>query len=84
MQPDAVKELVEKGLPDCQVTVSGDGSHFDVTVVGEVFAGQSLLNKQRMVLATISDEITSGAIHAVNVKAYTPAEWETASKLQIS
>jgi acid stress-induced BolA-like protein IbaG/YrbA len=84
MQPEAVKALVEKGLPDCQVVVSGDGSHFDVTVIGAVFAGQSLLNKQRMVLATVSDEITSGALHAINIKAYTPEEWEKARKLQIS
>jgi acid stress-induced BolA-like protein IbaG/YrbA len=84
MQPEAVKTLVEKGLPGCQVLVSGDGSHFDVTVIGEVFAGQSLLNKQRLVLATVSNEITSGALHAINIKAYTPEEWEKARKLQIS
>lgn len=84
MQPEAVKALVEKGLPGCQVVVSGDGSHFDVTVIGDMFAGQSLLNKQRMVMATVTHEITSGALHAINIKAYTPDEWEKAKKLQIS
>lgn len=84
MQPDAVKALVEKGLPGCEVLVSGDGSHFDVTVIGEVFAGQSPLNKQRLVLATVSHEITSGALHAINIRSYTPEEWAKAKRLQIS
>ena len=84
MQTDAVKALVEKGLPGCQVMVTGDGSHFDVTVIGAVFAGQSLLNKQRMVMATVMNEITSVALHAINIKSFTPEEWEKAKKLQIS
>lgn len=85
MQPDEVKKLIQADLPDCEVEVSsGDGSHFDVTVVGERFAGMSPVNKQREVYATITDPITSGEIHAVNIKTYTPEEWEKASKLKIS
>jgi len=37
-----------------------------------------------MVYGTLGDRITSGAIHALSIKAYTPAEWEKASKLKIS
>ncbi|HEB55147.1 MAG TPA: BolA family transcriptional regulator [Gammaproteobacteria bacterium] len=84
MNPEEVKKLIETGLPDCEVTVSGDGSHFDAIVVGEVFADLSPVKKQQLVYATVSDKITSGVVHALSIKTYTPEEWATASKLQIS
>lgn len=83
MQPDEVKQLLIDHLDNCEVMVSGDGSHFDIKVVGEVFDGMTMVAEQKLVYAALNDQITSGAIHAVNIKCYTPAEWETASKLQV-
>jgi acid stress-induced BolA-like protein IbaG/YrbA len=37
-----------------------------------------------MVYAAVNEHIASGAIHALTIKAYTPAEWQTASKLNVS
>ena len=76
--------MIEAGMSAVEVRVSGDGNHFDVIVVSEEFEGKSMVQKQRMVFATLGDSITSGAIHAINIKAYTPDEWKTASKLQLS
>jgi len=84
MEPNVIKDLIEAGMDGCEAQVTGDGSHFDAIVVGDVFEGMSLLNKQRTVYATLGDRITSGEIHALSIKAYTPAEWEKASKLQVS
>ncbi len=84
MEPEQVKKLIAAGLPDCEITVTGDGSHFDATVVGEVFAGLSLVKKQQLVYATVNDKITSGELHAFTIKTYTPEEWEKASKLRVS
>ncbi len=84
MQAEAVKALIEAGLPGCEVMASGDGSHFDVIVIGEVFAGKTPVNRQRLVYATVNEQITSGALHAINIKTYTPEEWAKAKKLQIS
>jgi len=84
MEPDQVKQLIAAGLPDCEITVTGDGSHFDATVIGDVFAGLSLVKKQQLVYATVNDKITSGELHAFTIKTYTPEEWEKASKLRVS
>lgn len=84
MEPEEVKNIIQAALPECEVQVQGDGSHFEAIVVGEVFAGLSPVKKQQMVFATVSEQITSGAIHALSIKAYTPKEWETAKKLRVS
>jgi len=84
MDPAEVAKLIEAGLPGCQVTVKGDGSHFDAIVVGEVFAGLSLVKQQQLVYATVVDRITSGELHALSIKTYTPQDWERAKKLQVS
>lgn len=83
MDPTKVEQLIKNGLPDCEVFVKGDGSHFDAIVVGEVFAGQSLVKKQQLVYATVVDRIASGELHALSIKTYTPQEWERAKKLQL-
>lgn len=84
MDPAEVAKLIEAGLPGCQVTVNGDGSHFEAIVVGEVFAGLSMVKQQQMVYATVVDRITSGELHALSIKTYTPQDWERAKKLQVS
>jgi acid stress-induced BolA-like protein IbaG/YrbA len=84
MDPDQVKQLIEAGLPGCDVTVTGDGSHFDATVIGDIFADISPVKKQQLVYATVNDKITSGELHALTIKTYTPEEWEKASKLRVS
>jgi len=83
MDPEEVKRLIESGLPDCNVKVTGDGSHFDALVIGQVFAGKSMLEQQRLVMATVNDRITSGELHALSIKTYSPEQWEKAKKLQV-
>ncbi|QKT02899.1 BolA family transcriptional regulator [Ectothiorhodospiraceae bacterium 2226] len=80
MQPNEIKQLIEQGLDGAQAYVSGDGSHFDAVVVGEMFRDKSLLQKQRLVNATVNDRITSGELHALSIKCYTPEEWAQAGK----
>lgn len=85
MQPDEIKQKIEAGIPGSDVSVKiDDGGHYWVTVVSESFEGQSPLNKERSVHAALGDAVTSGAIHAIHIKSYTPSEWKTASQMQVS
>jgi acid stress-induced BolA-like protein IbaG/YrbA len=83
MNPQDVQQIIKAGLPDCEVKVEGDGSHFDAVVIGEVFAGLSAVKKQQKVYATLGDKITSGEVHALSIKTFTPEEWAKAQKLQV-
>lgn len=84
MEPEAIKQMIEAGIANSEAMVTGDGSHYEAIVVSPEFEGQSLVKKQKMVYATLGDKITSGAIHALTIKAYTPEEWEKAQKLRVS
>lgn len=83
MEISEIQRLIETGLPGAIATVTGDGSHFQAVVVADAFEGKSLVAKQKMVYATVNEPIVSGELHAFTIKAYTPAEWAKASKLQV-
>ena len=57
-----------------EVTMEGDGCNCSTVVVSPIFEGLSLLQRQRIVLAVVSEEIKSGELHALSVKTYTPEE----------
>jgi acid stress-induced BolA-like protein IbaG/YrbA len=61
-------------MPDAAVQVTGDGSHFEAVVVSPAFAGLTPLKKQRLVMDTVREQLASGELHALSIKALTPAE----------
>ena len=75
MENETVEELIKAGLPGCEVQVTGDGRHFEVVVISEAFAGKSLLQKQRLVMATVKAQIESDELHALSIKTFTPDDW---------
>ncbi len=83
MTTNEIETMIEAGFEAAQVIVKGENGMFDATVIADIFAGLSPVKKQQMVYATVNTQITSGEIHALSIKAYTPKEWQTASKLRI-
>lgn len=79
MQAQEVKQIIESQLDGCTVYTSGEGCDFQVTVVGERFAGLSPVKKQQLVYACLTEQIASGAIHAVSIKTFTPEQWAAQS-----
>jgi len=72
VEVDRVKALIEAGLPGAEVEVSGDGRHFEARVVSAAFEGKSLIQRHRMVLATVNSEIASDELHALSIKTGLP------------
>lgn len=75
MNPDEIKRLIEAGIPQAQVWVSGDGSKYEATVVSPAFEGLTPVKAHQKVYATVQAHIASGALHALAIKAYTPEGW---------
>ena len=74
MENEKVEALIRAGLPGAEVKVTGDGRHFEATVVSADFVGKSLIQKHRMVMETVKAEIASDELHALSIKAFTPDE----------
>ncbi|MCG6966164.1 MAG: BolA/IbaG family iron-sulfur metabolism protein [Chromatiaceae bacterium] len=72
MEIERVKALIEAGLPGAEVEVTGDGRHFEAVVVSDAFEGKSLIQRHRMVLATVNSEIESDELHALSIKTAVP------------
>lgn len=75
MDASAIKGLLASTFPGCEVFVTANGNHVDITVVGDMFDGLRAVQRQQRVYAVLRDSIATGVIHAVNMKTYTPAEW---------
>jgi acid stress-induced BolA-like protein IbaG/YrbA len=74
METEAVADLIRAGLPGAEVSVTGDGAHFEAVVVSDAFAGLSPIKKQRLVMDAVKPQIASGELHALSIKTLTPAE----------
>jgi acid stress-induced BolA-like protein IbaG/YrbA len=74
MQIDEIQHLLAEQFTNAHIEVSLDGGHVNITVVSSAFVGLSPVKKQQLVYAVLAQHIASGAIHAVNMKTYTPAE----------
>jgi acid stress-induced BolA-like protein IbaG/YrbA len=44
--------------------------------ISELFEGLSAVKRQQLIYGALTDEIASGALHAISIKAYTPAQWQ--------
>lgn len=76
METSKIKELIVAAIPDAEVEVKGDGYHYEVLVLSPSFAGQSALQRQRTVYQAVMDNIQSGELHALSIKAKTHEEWQ--------
>ena len=69
-----IQKKLESNIDQSQLTLEGDGCNCSAVVVSPIFQGLSLLQRQRIVLSVVSEEIKSGELHALSVKTYTPNE----------
>ncbi len=79
MDANTVESLVRAAFEDAEIQVEGSGANYDITVVSPVFEGLRPVKKQQLVYGALNETIASGAIHAVNIKTFTPEEWSAAS-----
>jgi acid stress-induced BolA-like protein IbaG/YrbA len=77
MDSKEIQRLLNTHLPDCQISVAGDGGKFQVSAVGEVFVGLSAVRRQQKIYQILNEHISSGAIHAVTMQLMSPDEIKT-------
>lgn len=75
MNAESIKTLIAIGLPCTHLELSGDGRHWYAVVVSTEFEGKRAIVRHQRVYATLGDKMQTGEVHALSIKAYTPAEW---------
>jgi stress-induced morphogen len=74
---DALREAIERQIPDSRAGANGGGGHFNIEVTSPVFAGKNMLESQRMVYGAIANLMKGdrAPVHAVDsLKTRTPTE----------
>ena len=79
MDVATVKALLQEHLSECEFHVQGEGNHYDIVAIGAVFEGLRPVKKQQLIYAALNEQIADGSIHAVNIRTYTPAQWQASS-----
>ena len=76
MTPDEIQTLIESNLADSSARVSSDdNTHFEAIVICAGFDGKRPLQRHQMIYAALGEKM-GGDIHALSIKALTPAEAE--------
>ena len=72
--PEAIQAYIREKLDCDQLTVEGDGAHFQALIVSAAFAGKSRVQRHQIVYAALGDRMRE-EIHALSMQTLTPAEW---------
>ena len=75
MTADQLKDIITAGLACEHITLEGDGRHWYATIVSPEFEGKRLVQRQRLVYATLGNRMQTDEVHALSMKTFTPAEW---------
>lgn len=76
MKAEAIVARIRTVLPDARVELNdltGTEDHWKVTVTSAAFTGKSLIDRHRLVMAALAEEI-KGPIHALALDVKTPDE----------
>jgi stress-induced morphogen len=76
VKAEAIVARIRTVLPDARVELNdltGTEDHWKVTVTSAAFTGKSLIDRHRLVMAALAEEI-KGPIHALALDVKTPDE----------
>ena len=82
MQVEDITRLIKDGVPDSEVEVEGDGTHFTAVIVSDIFAGKNMVQQHQLVYKALGDKVGTD-IHALSIQTYTPEQWTKKSSLRV-
>jgi len=71
---EQIAAAVSAAFPGADVDIVVEGNRAVITVVSDAFQGMTRVRKQQAVYACIQQFIADGSLHAVTIRALTPAE----------
>jgi acid stress-induced BolA-like protein IbaG/YrbA len=74
LDPQEIQEWIAAGVPCEQLSVDGDGQHFQAVIVSREFAGLNRVQRQQRVNQVLKEHFDSGVLHALSMQCLTPEE----------
>ncbi|MBM4203043.1 MAG: BolA/IbaG family iron-sulfur metabolism protein [Gammaproteobacteria bacterium] len=69
-----IEEALVAGFAGAEVSLELSGNKALIEVVSEIFSGKSRVERSKLVYQAIDGFIRTGELHAVTIRAQTPAE----------
>jgi len=76
MSEVAIVSKIHTLYPDAAIDIDGEGCNFELFVISNGFQDMAVVKRQQSLLNLFSEELVSGKLHALSVKAKTFAEME--------
>ena len=74
LDPQEIEQWIAAGLPCEQLSVDGDGQHFQAVIVSREFAGLNRVQRQQRLNQVLKEHFDSGVLHALSMQCLTPEE----------
>ena len=76
---EQVEAMIKTEIPDAFVQIQdlGGGDHLQAIVVSSVFEGKTRVKQHQIVYDALKSAIATEDIHALALKTYTPAAWNS-------
>jgi acid stress-induced BolA-like protein IbaG/YrbA len=76
---EQVEAMIKAEIPDAFVQIQdlGGGDHLHAIVVSSVFEGKTRVKQHQIVYDALKSAIDTEDIHALALKTYTPAAWNS-------
>ena len=71
--PEQLKTWIEVGFDDADISVEGDGHHFEAIIIAKEFSGKSRIQRHQLVYAALGDKMKA-EVHALSMKTHAPDE----------
>ena len=78
MTADELKTIIAAGLTCDHIELEGDGRHWSALIVSDEFQGKRPIQRHQRVYATLGERMKTDEVHALSIRAFTPAEWAAA------
>jgi len=78
MTADELKSIIAAGLACDHIELEGDGRHWSALIVAAEFEGKRPIQRHQRVYASLGERMKTDEVHALSIRAFTPAEWAAA------
>ena len=71
-----IEATLRAKLPVVHLALDGDGRHFELLIVSDVFVGRPRVRRHQAVYGALGDAMRDELVHALTMQTLTAEEWK--------